>query len=103
MVSQFSSSSDPSLLDTYAWVAVRTGDTKTAVPILTKLVAANPDVAAFHYHLGAAYYQASEKVLAKAELERAITLANTQGDFVGIEHARRLLKEILQTPKAKPL
>jgi len=86
-------------LDTYAWVTVRTGDKdKKAIPALKKVIAAAPEVAVFRYHLGTAYFQASDRASAKAELERALELAKKQGDFVGIEQARSLLKEISGTP-----
>ncbi len=99
----FGTSSNPYLLDTYAWVAVRTGDKdKKALPALKRVVAAAPEVAVFRYHLGTAYFQASDKASAKADLERALELSKKQGDFVGIEQARNLLKEISQAPdKAK--
>jgi len=99
LVEAFDQSSNPSLLDTYAWVAVRTGDKeKKAIPALKRVIAAAPEVAVFHYHLGVAYYQASDRASARAELEQALELAKKQGDFVGIEQARSLLKEISGTP-----
>ena len=99
LVEAFAQSSNPNMLDTYAWVAVRTGDKdKKAIPALKKVIAAAPEVAVFRYHLGTAYYQASDRASAKAELERAMELAKKQGDFVGIEQARSLLKEISGTP-----
>jgi len=99
LVGAFAQSSNPNLLDTYAWVAVRTGDKdKKAIPALKKVIAAAPEVAVFRYHLGTAYFQASDRASAKAELERALELAKKQGDFVGIEQARSLLKEISGTP-----
>ena len=98
LVEAFAQSSNPNMLDTYAWVAVRTGDKdKKAIPALKKVIAAAPEVAVFRYHLGTAYYQASDRASAKAELERALELAKKQGDFVGIEQARSLLKEISGT------
>ncbi len=99
LVEAFAQSSNPNLLDTYGWVAVRTGDKNNkAIPALKKVIAAAPEVAVFRYHLGTAYYQASDRASAKAELELSLELAKKQGDFIGIEQARSLLKEISGTP-----
>ena len=102
LVEPFAAASDPNLLDTYAWVVLRTGDINKALPVLKRVVTAAPEVAIYRYHLGTAYFQSSDKARAKVELERALELAKKQGDFIGIEQARNLLKEIAQAPAKSP-
>ena len=102
LVEPFAILSNPNLLDTYGWVSLRAGDANKALPVLKRVVAAAPEVAVFRYHLGAAYQQAADPAAAKAELARALELAKKQGDFVGIDQARSLLKDLAQAPaKAK--
>ena len=102
LVEPFATLSNPNLLDTYGWVTLRAGDVNKALPVLKRVVAAAPEVAVFRYHLGAAYQQAADPASAKAELAHALELAKKQGDFVGIDQARALLKDLAQAPaKAK--
>ena len=58
------------------------------------MVEAEPDSAVFQYHLGVAYYQASNRTEAKTALVRAIALAKKQGGFSEQENAEKLLKEL---------
>ncbi len=64
---------------------------------LKRAVAAAPDTPAFRYHLGMAYYQTSDKVAAKKELQSALSLAKQHGDFMGMEKAKQLVKELSET------
>ena len=98
LVEPFATSSNPNLLDTYAWVQVRGGYANKAIPVLKRVIADNPNVAVFRYHLGTAYYQTLDLASAKTELNRALELAQKYGDFVGIDQVRNLLKEIGKPP-----
>ena len=99
LVERFCTSSDPHLLDTYAWVSLLAGNKDKAVPALKKVVEAAPDSAVFQYHLGAAYYQASNWTEARKALEKSIALAKKQGGFPGLENAKKLVKELSVLPE----
>ena len=102
LVEHFGTSTNPNLLDTYAWVILKSGDNNKALPIMKRVVADAPEVAVFRYHLAMAYHLASDNVSAKTQLERALSLAEKQGDFTGVDHARELAKELSATTvKAK--
>ena len=94
LVERFSTSSDPHLLDTYAWVSLLAGNKDKAVPAMKKVVEAAPDSAVFQYHLGTAYYQTSNWTEARKALEKSIALAKKQGVFRGQENAEKLVKEL---------
>ena len=95
---RFKESTNPNALDTYAWASLQLGETTSALPLLRKVVADAPDVPSFRYHLGVAYYQSADKASAKKELAKALELAKKQGEFIGIERARELLKQLQITP-----
>ncbi len=94
LVERFSTSSDPHLLDTYAWVSLLAGNKDKAVTALKKVVEAAPDSAIFQYHLGTAYYQTSNWTEARKALEKSIALAKKQGGFRGQKNAEKLVKEL---------
>ena len=101
LVANYGVSSNPNILDTYAWVTLKSGDNNKALPIMKRVVADAPEVAVFRYHLAMAYHLASDNASAKTQLERALSLAEKQGDFSGIDKARELAKELSATT-AKP-
>ena len=101
LVANYGVSSNPNILDTYAWVTLKSGDNNKALPIMKRVVADAPEVAVFRYHLAMAYHLASDNVSAKTQLERALSLAEKQGDFTGVDHARELAKELTATTDAK--
>ncbi len=94
LVERYASSSNPNLLDTYAWVTLKSGDYNKALPVMKRVVADVPGVAIFRYHLGVAYHLATDNAAAKTQLERALSLAEKQGSFVGVDHAKELVKEL---------
>ncbi len=101
LVEHFGTSTNPNLLDTYAWVILKSGDNNKALPIMKRVVADAPEVAVFRYHLAMAYHLASDNVSAKTQLERALSLAEKQGDFTGADQARELAKELSAKTAAK--
>ncbi|MBV8903618.1 MAG: tetratricopeptide repeat protein [Acidobacteriia bacterium] len=68
---------NPAVLDTLAWVYTKRKNNDSAIEILDKLVRQNPEVAAFHYHLGTALAQKGQTAKAKAELTMALNKAST--------------------------
>jgi Tfp pilus assembly protein PilF len=81
----------PVIQDTVGWVYYRTGNDTEAVEVLEKVVAAQPDVAVFNYHLGMAYYRTGNKAEARKYLEAA--LASDQ-DFKGRDEAEQTLNSL---------
>jgi tetratricopeptide (TPR) repeat protein len=63
----------PQFKDTLGWVTYRQGDSKSAVPLLEQAVAALPDVALIHYHLGMAYAAAGQNSKAADEFKAALS------------------------------
>ena len=101
LVEHYGTSTNPNLLDTYAWVILKSGDNNKALTIMKRVVADAPEVAVFRYHLATAYHLASDNVAAKTNLDHALSLAEKQGDFTGVDQARELEKELSATT-AKP-
>ena len=101
LVEHYGTSTNPNLLDTYAWVILKSGDNNKALTIMKRVVADAPEVAVFRYHLATAYHLASDNVAAKTQLERALSLAEKQGDFTGADQARELAKELSAKTAAK--
>jgi tetratricopeptide (TPR) repeat protein len=82
---------DPSVADTLGWVYYKKGLYDSAIHELrdsAEKIPANPEV---HYHLGMAYFKKQENDLAKASLEKALSL---KPDFNGAEEARKTLAEL---------
>jgi Flp pilus assembly protein TadD len=75
----------PGALDTLAWVYTKRKNNDSAIEILNKLVKQNPDVAAFHYHLGTALAQKGDRGKAKAELAVALTKTPTPDERTKIQ------------------
>ena len=101
LVEHYGTSTNPNLLDTYAWVILKSGDNNKALTIMKRVVADAPEVAVFRYHLATAYHLASDNVAAKTNLDHALSLAEKLGDFTGVDQARELEKELSATT-AKP-
>ena len=77
----------PVFLDTLGWVYYRTGDYAKAVKVLEKVVAKQPRVAEFQYHLGMAYARSGQKDKARKALQAALDL----GHFTHVREARQAL------------
>jgi tetratricopeptide (TPR) repeat protein len=60
--------------DTLGWVYYKKGLFDQAVPILKEVVARQPNVAAFHYHLGLSSARTGDDKLARTSLETALSL-----------------------------
>jgi len=82
---------DPHVADTLGWVLVRIGSAASAVPYLKECSQAIPTNAAYHYHLGMAYFNAGQVQEAKHELQTALRLRDS---FEGSDEARKALASI---------
>ena len=81
----------PAIQDTVGWVYYKIGNYPDAVASLEQVVAAQPDVPVFNYHLGMAYLQSGNKAEAKKHLETALASEN---DFPGRSDAEAALKDL---------
>ena len=68
------------------------GDYYKAGLLSEEAVAAAPEVAIFHYHLGMIYKAQNRNDKAKASLTKAIELA--KNDFDGLSEAKELVKTL---------
>ncbi len=88
----FSQSDNPAMLDTLGWAQYRSGQEREAVSVLQRVVATAGQFPVFRYHLGMAYFAVGNQVAAKAELTQAV--GSAEGDYPGIDEARRTLKKL---------
>jgi len=63
---------DAAVNDTLGWVYYKQGLYRSAVPVLEAVVARNPQVAKFQFHLGMAYLAAGEPARAHTSLQTAL-------------------------------
>ncbi len=78
----------PLFLDTLGWVHFKMGHHEDAVRLIKQAIAKAPDLPMLNYHLGAALFQAGQKVEAKVYLTKAL---NNIVSFQGREEAELLL------------
>jgi cellulose synthase operon protein C len=83
----------PQFMDTLGWVNYRRGNFKAATPLLEKAVAALPNLALPHYHLGMAYVALREDTKAAKEFEAALKNDPSNELKVAIEVELGKLKE----------
>ncbi len=81
----------PDFRDTLGLVYIKRQLLGNAIEVLDKLVRENPDRGDFRYHLGLAFFQNSDPIRAKKELQTAL---NGQIDARSAAEARRLLAAI---------
>ena len=84
-------SAHPALLDTMAWVEVKTGRSAEAVPVLEQVVKRSPDQPVFNYHLGMAYYESGDHKQAAVYLAKAVDSGRT---FQGLGEAKTTLTQL---------
>lgn len=86
---KLNSVNQPVIQDTTGWVYYKTGNYVDAVEILEHVVAAEPDIQIFNYHLGMAYHKSGNNVHARKYLEAALASDNA---FQGRDNAEQALK-----------
>jgi Flp pilus assembly protein TadD len=80
---------DPSVLDTYGWFLLRTGDRANAIRALESVAKAIPKDGTVQYHLGAAYLEAGKQDEGRAKIQEALRLGLAKPDE---QKARALLE-----------
>jgi Tfp pilus assembly protein PilF len=81
----------PEVMDTLGWVYYKRNRPDLAIPLFESCVKKAPTKAAYHHHLGLAYWKARRSAEARASLQRA--LANNP-DAATADDARRALAQI---------
>ncbi len=97
LAARFAKSEQPYFLDTYAWSLLKSGRYDEALQISQKVIAAEPNVAVFRYHLGIALHKTKNDSVAITELEQALALAEKSGGF----DEKKLAQDLLNELKAK--
>ena len=93
LVERFRNANDPSLLDTYAWVHVKTDDVTNALPALQRAVDKAPENQTIRYHLAEAYARLGEKNSAIVHLRQVLN-KKAGKDFMELEAARALFNQL---------
>lgn len=81
----------PVILDTVGWVYYKTKNYTEAVETLKKVVAAEPEINIFNYHLGMAYLAVNDNANAKTLLEKSLS---DDKNFDGKAEAEKALKSL---------
>jgi len=84
----------PQYLDTRGWVFYKRGEIDAAIPLMNRAVSLSPEEPQLRYHLGLAYYDKGDMVLAKEHLGRAVVSGS---NFPGKKKARKILDKITQS------
>ena len=69
---------DPAAKDVVGWILVRKGLARSGLPYLVESVRAEPENAAYRYHLGVAYIATGQPTKGRIELQQALAIG---GDF----------------------
>lgn len=93
LTESFATSDNASLLNTFGWVRLQSGDVDTALPVLQEAVKLSPESAIMRYHLGMAFFEKGNTVAAREELQRALDLTSS---FPGADEARDTLLKLSQ-------
>jgi tetratricopeptide (TPR) repeat protein len=79
---------DPAVDELMGWVHVQLNDPDRAVIALETAVRKAPTEPLYRYHLGVAYFRAARRLVARAELAKALELSPT---FAGAADARQIM------------
>jgi predicted Zn-dependent protease len=88
---ELKSVNQPVIQDTVGWVYYHTGNNAEAVEVLEQVVAAQPDIAVFNYHLGMAYHKLGNNADARKYLEAALA---SEQDFKERDIAEQTLNSL---------
>ena len=88
---RFAASKDGTLLDTNAWVLLKSGDLQQALPELQRAAEQHPTSSLIRYHIGVAELQAGERSQAQADLKAALSGSPA---FPGVADARLKLASL---------
>ena len=95
LVARFADSKNPSYMDTYGWVLLKSGDAAASVPVFEKVVAQSPEAPVARYHLGLAQFQTGSSAQARSNLTKAV---NSGSKFAGLDDAKATLDKIAKLP-----
>ncbi len=93
LVKTFEESENPYFLDTYAWVLLQNNQTREVLQIFKNIVAQEPKIATFRYHLAVAHQKLNNPEAAIKVLKKSLLL----GDFAEKSLAEKLLDELKQS------
>jgi tetratricopeptide (TPR) repeat protein len=85
---RFQNFAQPAYLDTLGWAMIKSGQARRGLAYVEKALAAEGEVAAYHFHAGVAYQTLGNKDKAKAHLLKALA---TGSKFSGHEQAKALV------------
>jgi tetratricopeptide (TPR) repeat protein len=91
LTEKFTSSSEPSLLNTRGWVKFKRGDYQGALGLLAQAVDKSPDSPVMRYHLGMAQLKNGDAGSARENLEAAVKSGRA---FMGVKEAQAALEEL---------
>jgi predicted Zn-dependent protease len=95
LIEKYKDSTNPDIIDTYAWSLIKKGETENGIKLLEVLVARAQEFAPARYHLALVDVQTDNKPLAINELKKAIEIADKQHrQFDGYKKAQKLLQEL---------
>ncbi len=87
----FEKSNQPGFLDTLGWIYYKSAEYPKSIEILSKVVAKQPKIALFQYHLGMAYYKSGDKKNAKIHLQKSLV---SKQKFKGRNEVENILSKI---------
>jgi len=91
LTSNFATSPNASLLDTYGWVRYRCADFNAALPALQRAAAQAPQSKIIRFHLGMTELSLGERARAREDLEAALA---GSANFTGADQARATLASL---------
>ena len=91
LTSDFATSQNASLLDTYGWVRFRSADYAAALPALQRAAALAPQSQIIRFHLGMTELSLGERAHAREDLEAALA---GSASFTGADEARATLASL---------
>ncbi len=94
LVQRFKFSKNSTTLDTYGWINLKAGNISVALDSLTQAVNTTPGDARLRYHLAEAYQQSGDIHSARQEIEKSLSLARQDGEFLDIAAAHALKQKL---------
>jgi Tfp pilus assembly protein PilF len=95
LIEKYKNSTNPDVIDTYAWSLIKKGETENGIKLLESLGTQAQGFASARYHLALVDVQTENKPLAINELKKAIEIADKQHrQFDGYKKAKKLLREL---------
>jgi len=90
---RFERSQIPHFIDTWAWANYRMGNYDVAVEALRRVVDQMPEMPLFRYHLGKSFIASGDVDSGRAQLQKAIELAE-DAPFAHLQQAEAMLRQL---------